>query len=116
MNTRSDFRCVERGDVKFETNSRPQTSDRFVDRSRLSSRYTAEYVPSDTPGKPGKYVAKTVHASIEDNARQECDGMGHVSAYRDESLPANSGGNSGCCPSPYYSACGPRTTRRGDSK
>jgi hypothetical protein len=113
INTRSDFRTVERGDVEFETNARSQTSDRFVDRSRLKTRQTEEYVPSATPGKPGKYVARTLTASIEDNSRQECDSMGHVSAFRDDSVPANSG-NSGCCPSPFYDDSGPLTKRRGD--
>ena len=115
MNTRSDFRTVERGDVPFETNSRAQTSDRFVDRSRLSTRQTEEYVPGATPGKPGKFVAKTITASIEDNSRLECDSMGHASAFRDDSLPANCG-NSGCCaPSPFYDESGPLTKRRGDT-
>ena len=114
MKTRGDFRTVERGDIKFETNSRPQTSNRFVDRSRLSTRYTEEYVPSATPGKPGKWEGKTIQASIEDNVRQGCDGMGHRSSFHDESLPANSG-SSGCCPSPYYDDSGPLTKRRGDS-
>jgi hypothetical protein len=113
MKTTGDFRTVERGDVKFETNSRAQTSVRFVDRRRLSSRYTEEYIPSATPGKHGKYVAKTVQASIEDNARQACDAMGSVSSYQDESLPPNSG-NEGCYPFPYYSESGPLTKRRGD--
>ncbi len=113
VNTRSDFRTVERGDVEFQTNSRCQTSDRFVDRSRLQTRQAEEYVPSTVQGKPGKWVAKTLTASIEDNARQECDAMGHKSAYRDESVPANSG-NGGCYPSPYYDESGPLTKRRGD--
>lgn len=108
------FRKRDFGDVTVETNSRSQTSSRFVDRSRLSTRYTEEYVPSATPGKPGKWEGKTVVASIEDNVRQGCDGMGHRSSYRDESLPANSGGNGACCPSPYYDDSGPLTKRRGD--
>lgn len=115
MKTTGDFRTVERGDIKFETNSRAQTSSRFVDRSRLSSRYSEEYVPSATPGKPGKWEGKTVVASIEDNARQGADAMGHRSSFRDESLPPNSGGNGACCPSPFYDESGPLTKRRGDS-
>lgn len=113
IETRSDFRTVERGDIKIQTNSRAQTSDRFVDRSRLKTRQTEEYVPSTTAGKPGKFVAKTLTASICDNSRQQCDSMGHVSAYRDESLPPNSG-NEGCYASPYYDDSGPLTKRRGD--
>jgi hypothetical protein len=115
MNTQDTFRPVNRGDVTLDVNSRRQTSDRFVDRSRLRSSYVEEYVPSATPGKPGKFTGRTVTASIEDNARQGCDAMKHRSSFVDESLPANDGPSGDCCAVPsYYGGNGPLTRKRGD--
>lgn len=112
MNTRDTFRTVNRGGVALEVNSRRQTSDCFVDRSRLRKNYSEEYEPSATPGKPGKWVGKTTQASVEDNARAAADAMKHRSSYVDESVEANSDRSA---PSAYcYNGDGPLTKRRGD--
>ncbi len=113
MGTRQEFRTVERGDVALDVNSKSMTSDCFVDRSRLQSRYTEEYVPSSKPGKPGQYVPKMEVASLQDNARQGCDAMKHRSSYRDESVPAND--NPGDCYPSFYGGQGPLTRKRGDN-
>lgn len=112
INTRDTFRTVNRGDVAMAVNSRRQISECTVDESRLQRSYTEDYVPSDTPGKPGKFVGRTVKASIEDNARAGCDAMKHRSSYKDESVPANDGN---CCYPSIYGGQGPLTTKRGDS-
>jgi hypothetical protein len=114
MNTRDTFRPVDGGDITIDVNSRRQTADRFIDRSRLRSSYCEEYIPSATPGKPGKFVGKTVQASVEDSARAGCDAMKHRSSYVDESLPANENCNPCCVPS-FYGSDGPLTRKRGDA-
>ncbi len=114
MNTRDTFRPVDAGAVTIDVNSRRQTANRFVDRSRLRSNYTEEYVPSATPGKPGKYVGKTEQVSVEDHVRASCDAMKRQSSYVDESLPANENPG-GCCAPSLYGNGGPLTSKRGDA-
>lgn len=114
VNTRQTFRTVKRGDVALAVNSRRQISDCTVDTSRLRTSYAEEYVPSGTPGKPGKWEGKTTRASIEDNARMGADAMKHAASYTDTCLPANENRNTGCAPC-CYGDSGPLTRKRGDS-
>lgn len=108
------FRKRDFGDVEVEVNSKAMNQDRFIDQSRLTRRFTEDYVPSSVPGKPGKFVARTELASPTDNARISCDGMKHRSSFTDESVPANANRGGACCaPSPYYDDSGSLTRRRG---
>lgn len=109
------FRKQDFGDVEVDVNSKRMNQDRYIDQSRLSTRYVEEYVSSDTPGKYGTYVGRTEVTSPADNARAACDAMKHRSSFRDESVPANDGGGNCCTPSVYgYGGDGPLTRRRGE--
>jgi|SRR5580658_3174892 hypothetical protein len=105
-------RNVIRGDVEINVNSKAMNQDRFVDQSRLQRWYCEEYVPSDTPGKTGKFVGRTEVASVGDRARLGANAMKHRSSFTDE---CDTRGGDDCCSYPtFYGGRGPLTTKRGD--
>lgn len=109
------FRKLDTGNgVEVPVNTHSATDNFFVDRSRLRTREVTEYVPSDNPGKEGKYVKRTEIASILDNARTAAGAMRMRSSFANRDGNEKNFGDDCCAPYPYYGSSNPLNKPRGD--
>lgn len=107
------YRSKNFGVVDMPSNSKPATSNFFVDRSRLG--FHDEYDPevkNDWGGR-GKYVP--VANRIVDNARDSQMMMGAKSSFKDINAPSEPTGSEICCaPMSMYGLRRSRQVRGGE--
>lgn len=94
-----EYREKDLGVISMPSNSKPATSNFYVDRSRLGVH--DEYDPDvkNEWGGKGKFVLKPNR--IVDNARSAVPGSTTGSSFRNINAPAEPTNSGPCCTSPY---------------